>query len=220
MKLVNNNILIKPLMKNDRIFLKDGNHLFIDTSFEPAKHAETVGIVIDIPDEINKKIMPWECEIEIQKGDIVYFHFKASMDCLTEGKFLIINGEIHYLINYSNLFVAKRENEVICLNGFVLAERIDYNQELLKNRLEKTGLIVPDIEKKDTQWGKVKYLGSPNLSYKHNKRIDFKDLKVNDTIFFAKNADIPLEYSLHASFEGNKEYFRIQRCDILAVVFE
>ena len=51
MKLLNSNVLVSPIVRNDKIKLSDGKELLLETRFEYNKHAEIVCEVMQVPEE-------------------------------------------------------------------------------------------------------------------------------------------------------------------------
>ena len=43
-------------------------------------------------------------------------------------------------------------------------------------------------------------------------------MKIGDIVALQNISDIPLEYDMHSSFEGNKTFYRVQRPQIIAVI--
>ena len=131
-----------------------------DTDWKPAAHANRISEIVMVPDTLYYGLvwhvkypnapesMPWRTDIQIQPGDIVWHDYMNSLNCP------IINvddepGEQYKLLNYYDLYVAKRMvanitrdiyknnmvwlpgkrqclaernvlNEIIPLNGYVL----------------------------------------------------------------------------------------------------
>lgn len=54
MRLIRDHVLVKADPDNDNISLKDGKKLWIDTTFEPAKHAVVRGTVVEVPQQLSK----------------------------------------------------------------------------------------------------------------------------------------------------------------------
>ena len=226
----NNLVLLKPKMKNDKIFLGNGSHLYLDTQFEPEKHAEIVCDVIQVPDHLiysekygNYVTMPWEIEMEAQPGDVAFCDYLAIRNALInkeDGKAFIIDNEVYFLIHYMNIFMVLREDKPIMCNGYILVEPTYDEYEKVAGEFKKLNLEVPDSAKdlkKYTQFGIVRYIGSRPKRYLNKASVDM-DLEVGQKIMFDKFADIPLEYDLHQTFEKGKTIFRILRKDIMMIL--
>ena len=124
--------------------------------------AEVWGTVAVVPDKLffDKKYndaMPWDTDMEVRVGDMVWFDYLASVNC----DVLQTAGRTFYVIHYEDLYVAKRAGEIIPLNGYCLCEKI---------KRPKQG----DFDITDKYYGdrvKVTYKGKPNRAYRHNDNI-------------------------------------------------
>lgn len=110
----------------------------------------------------------------------------------------------------------KREiYSVIMLNGYLACEPIE--EEI------KTTLILPEYlkKKRETNRAIVRYLGRCNKAYLHHPDMggDMDMIESGDVVVLSHNSgDIPLEYAQHRTFDGEKEYWRVQRCDVKGVI--
>jgi len=247
MKLLNGNVLVKPLMRNNRILLQNGKELYLDTSFNQGEHSEIVCEVKALPAEKTKKMEKlagdWECDIDIQVGDIAYCDYRfINLSIDGPGQF-IVDGEKYYSINSKHIFCVKRSkkierftfkdggksfeliDEIIMLNGYVLLEpykndRIWFTEEgkAIYRQLQ-IGIEVPRYikDKVDNRMGIVRYIGKPNKRYQtaKSKWVDSDDIKAGDIVVFLPERDIFLEYEFHASLEGKKKFYRVQNHDII-----
>lgn len=118
-RLLNNAVIIKPLKElNDSIKIEGGGEIYIDTSFAKGQHSSVIAEVIKVPDTLlysdhqNENSMPWDTDVEIQKGDIVWVSWNtiilAFKDDANYIKF-IYNDEIYLIINYKDMFLALRK---------------------------------------------------------------------------------------------------------------
>lgn len=116
--------------------------------------------------------------------------------------------------------------KIIPLNGYCIIEPVRNEEyEELEKKFKKLKLRMPGYLKKkySVKYGIVKYVAKPNKEYlevyAHIQDSDDNcDIKAGDKIVMRKSADIPLEYEHHASLEGRKKFFRVQRRYILAIV--
>lgn len=107
---------------------------------------------------------------------------------------------------------------IIPLNGYVLAEPM--KEEL---GLAELGLDAPQMlaNKASLTYARAKYIGSCIREYgfgKTSNSPDSNDLHAGDVFVMDRYCDIPLEYSLHASFSGNELLYRVQRRYIFGVL--
>lgn len=93
--------------------------------------------------------------------------------------------------------------KIIPLNGYCILEQLSHDQ----------GDFLPDDLRLKTvgNAARIKYLGKPNASYKQKPYSDKMEVKSGDIVYMERNCDIPLEYDLHASLEGNKLFYVCQR---------
>jgi hypothetical protein len=231
-----NTVLIRPTRSNDEILLAGDKKLYIDTSFEPMKHAPTTGEVVGVPSQLyfsTKKnfhsSMDWDTDMELKVGDIATYHFLDIRVAIEQGDYILCDGKFYFPIRYDRIFCAKRKvpkgnivipengnfvvdgkgrSEVIMLNGYVLVKPVP--QEII------TIMKLPqNVEgRHDARYGEVKFIGSPNKRYRESYPPDDNRLEIGMLVLLDKVCDIKLEYDIHTSFDGEKKYFRVQRNNI------
>lgn len=193
-------ILITPLKENDYV-LMDGTKIYVDTSFNKEKHSITSGIAVSVCDVIDDSL---RTTIEVIPGDIVLFHYLAVMNAVRDQKFFECDGRKYYSIPYDSLYVVKREDQIICLNGFILVTpKMEHSQDKIGQ------IFLPDsmISKEQVSRGTVAFLGNPLAG-------EQEVVEPGDEIIFRKSSNVPLEYELHQALK--KKYFRMKRDSILA----
>lgn len=222
-----NNVLIKLDAENDRIKTKTGVDLFIDISYDMEKHSTVTGIVCGLPSHLSytghPDAMPWKCEMEAQIGDMVVVYYLSIVNAFKKEtrKYFIENGERYVFVQYSSIYALIRDGKVIPINGYCLIEPME-NPELIKQKeqAKKFGLelVMADTKSKSgVVYGRVAYAGKPNDAY-IDEGISDRGVVVNtgDCVVMRKVSDIFAQYSLHASIDGGKNYYRAQRKQILA----
>jgi len=110
-------------------------------------------------------------------------------------------------------------HKIIPLNGYCIIEPvINEEYQKLEKKYKELELDVPKqlMKKFSAKYGIVKYLGKPNRNYR-TPGSDGGDIKVGDRVILRRIANITLEYEYHATFDGRKKYFRVQRRYIMAV---
>lgn len=135
-------------------------------------------------------------------------------------KFAIWRNKIYFVDDDKNLI------DIIPLNGYCIIEPVGNEEyEELEKKFSELGLRMPELmrRKHSIKYGIVKYIGKPNEEYWWNGKTvrdtdEGCDIKVGDKIVMRKSSDIPLEYEHHASLEGRKKFFRVQRRYIIAVL--
>lgn len=221
MKLVPNRVLVKPDFHQKNISFSNGYQFQVDKRFAHEKHAPTTGTVINIPATLIPEYMPWKCPLEIEKGDYAVYSYESAMYCLEEERGRIFrdeNGEIYFMIDYEDIFSVRRGESIIPVNGYILvspvSETVKSSFSLPKHMAEYTSV----------KFGKVEYVGTRNECYYLGPKVradvyDIREeIKKGDTIVFSEASDLPLEYNLHQSIEGNKAFFRMQRRDVLLIL--
>jgi len=122
-----NYILIKP----DPPITKLGD-FHVEISYEPEKYNSVTGVVIstceltfkkklkgksDRVQEKNMNPIEWNCEMEVQEGDRVYFRHIHNLD---NKEAVFINGERYLLIPYRSLICRA---DLYPLNGYTIIRR-------------------------------------------------------------------------------------------------
>jgi hypothetical protein len=171
--------------------------------------------------------MSWDCDMELEIGDIVWFNTIESLNAVE----ILCEDKIFKLIPYQDIYCSKRlymwgtqlngrtlrqekvkMYKVIMLNGYVLCEPL-----YLKNT---SPLAVSEKGEEDKTRGIVRYIGKPNRSYLNPNYVDFQDLEVGDEVIFNPNTPLfSLERKSYlAQFDGNNLYNCVQRRRIALVL--
>ena len=238
-KPLNNYLLIKPHLNTDEIKLGKID-LRIDTSFEREKHAPTYGEVVAVPNKLifKQKNPPsvgkptphftmlapdmypesvsYDVDMEVEVGDTIYFHYLTKQDCESNSRVIKDDeGNTLYLVKYDNCFVVKRKDNIIPINGYVIAERISFKEKF-------SNLELPEWlkNKESVKYARIKYVGKHVRGYRGEHDICELniDVKEGDIVVYDKNSDIPLQYSFHNNLEDDSEYIRMQRRDMSAII--
>lgn len=161
------------------------------------------GEVYTVPTKLypDDDYLPWYTEVEIRKGDTVYFDYMDSINSVT-----FVVGDYEYrVLPYSALYVAVRGEQIIPLNGYNIFE--DVMEE------KKSDLDV--IARVHHLKGKCMHVAGP-IQWCNKKISDDIELDVGDIVEFNQNfKKVPLERRWYfASFDEDKLYFRAQRKEI------
>ncbi len=179
-------------------------------SSHKADVAEVWGTIMAVPTDLHyhrsRLDTPWDTDVEVQIGDTVWFDYFGSVNCTV----LMAGERMFYMISYYDLYVAKRGDTIIPLNGYCLCEPLEVDNP------SKFAINIGDDHRKDRT--RVKYLGKPNKSYLKNDRDygtynnDKIDVKSGDIVILRK--DCPLYYlervDMIATF-SDSPYYVIQR---------
>lgn len=167
--------------------------------------------------------MPWDCDLELQVGDVVVHTFMERAD-LVNIEVEDEPGELYRLMTYDDVYVARRGDEIIPLNGYCLCE------EVKKESMSKI-LDIIEFDKGqenmtdgiDHKIGKVAYVAKANRAYRSgDKEKDLDggaEINVGDIIIKRRgDIHIRLEEDLHKRFfDSPVMYFIIQRKDIMGI---
>lgn len=227
-RLAANYVLIKPNRKsNERISHgstpDDIRKFFIDSSYEPERHATIVGQVVKTPERLIftkqdfHSSMEWKTRMELQVGDVVIYNFlevSKAFDPRTSRHF-VIDGQVYILVRYDQIYVANRGSEVIVLNGFVLAEPFYETNEY------RGKMFVFTQRRTSKKLALIRHIGSHVPEFLDEDKFDDPEVStdlVGKLVMVDRNRLVPLEYDLHASFEGKKLFWRFQRSAIAGVL--
>jgi len=245
-----NYVLVKPDKNLTHYKFDGGAELFARTDINPQNFWSVTGTVLSVPEnliynghktnalkklhpkfthnrfivkklqDLNKVSCSFDTPIEVVEGDKVYFHYIQHDECQEDGRIVEIDGDPCYFIPYDQLYLVKREKDVVMLNGYVLVEPIGYQHHDLYST---SGLkIKPTTEVGEDKpgYGKVRYTGSLNNGYL-GYREWVKDADVvnpGDMILFKRLSDVPLEFRYLETFDGLNRFYLMQRRDIYAII--
>jgi hypothetical protein len=211
---------------NKELLYSDSDNLD-DDSAHNADLAEVSMVVYKLPQKLyfntedREKSMPWLTDMEICEDDEIFTNTIDSLNAVT----LVCEGKLYKLINYSDIYCAKREiwvdkwsvpqkkkTAVEVFNGYVLV--------ILTNKESISELDVTSADKLDKTKGIIAYIGNPVKRYLNPDYAHIEDLRVGDKVLFsAKSAPFALERQKYASkFDENQIYYVIHRKDINAVL--
>lgn len=195
--LQNNSVLIEvETFIYDFVETKSGLSLSADNTYQPHEFAVRHGVVVNIPKQLTswkenkQKGLHWITEMQIQKGDVVWFF---GMQAQSAEK-VTFQGRKFLLLHYEDLYVAKRNNNtIICLNGNILLEPI----------YKSVNPLLPEIKVEDSRMAKVAYIGLKNTEYRKEGRHD-EDIEVGTTVFMSGMQPRHLEMDMFLHFDGKK----------------
>jgi hypothetical protein len=237
-KIKENYVLVLP----DRSYDEDlENGLEISDAFNPAYHWSVHGTVLAIPEKLsfNKylisklkrstkrvydyrldlvrrlyhKSTEYDTDMQVKVGDRVVFNYMSQLTAKEEGA--IIEGGA-CLMRYDALYMAKRGNEGIMLNGFILVEPIELSEQELSQI--GVGLKIALRDNLKEGYGIVRKMGIPNRSYLSGKYSDGVDLHIGQLVGFDKSNQVTMEWQYHKKENGGKKaWFKMQRKDVFAL---
>lgn len=154
-----------------------------------AKYSESTIVEKLIPGS-----MPWKTTVQVKEGDVVWVNSNSLMNAEELGKVIEADGEPYYVLPYTELYLKKSGDDVVMLNGWLLAEVIEDPAQWMK-KMESIGLIVPDAIKKQQfqdRLGVIRYAGEP-VEYPFEDQYDHPEIKVGDVVLFTWRVNRRLE---------------------------
>jgi hypothetical protein len=164
-------------------------------------------------DSLRLDSVRFDTEVEVEVGDRVYFEYMAHMMADTYGRWVPTSQGTMMMVKYDDLILAKRDNEVIMLNGNVLVE--NEVQEADTEGFIKQ-LHVKDHKTRSHAYAKVRYCGTRVKAYLELRGIRDGN-QIAERIIYDPRYAKELEFGLHRIFD-EKRLLRIQRKDIYGKV--
>lgn len=139
----------------------------------------------------------WDTEIEAKIGDVAYFGIMEG----TDAPMIICGTDTYFLVDYSEIRVLVRGEEVIPANGFVIVEEFS-------DGIKSDFLITDFASKANHKKGIVKYVGKRNKSYYNGDEstCDPKELNIGETVLLQISAWTRLEDQRFFSLGKNLGY--------------
>jgi len=167
--------------------------------------------------ELMRHSLEFDTEMEVQVGDEVMFRYMNRLSAVEDGEVLgrdILGEQGVIMVSYDELYLIKRGEDVIMLNGWILVEPIQYTKEELIELGGGFKKFVKTDEKPGV--GIVRVKGTPNKGYVEGIE-EGPDVEVGSEILFRHSLAVPIEYKYHKELnEGKHAFYRMQRKDILA----
>lgn len=225
---VNNQVLIKITRSTDEIEYKSLKIKYVN-SYDHYRNAVVTGEIVAVPTELQfgPTMMTALTELEIKKGDIVWYKYMAYVNAMPGENQDIVkyyttpNDEAYYiLVDYQSLILAKRGEDVIPLNSYLIIEPLP-GEDIWKSDVLEQAVTTKEFYKYSQTFGIVKYAGTPVIKYWKDQYIpDDSNINIGDIVAVDVACDTPFEVDIHRTFEreNQKPYWRVLRRDILGVV--
>jgi hypothetical protein len=203
--LLNNRVLIEvDSYIEDQVETKSGLSLYVDNTYTVADYIVRHGVVVKAPTKLsswkdNDSAMTWITDIEIESGDEVWFYGMMAHSA----EKLTFEGRKFLLLSYDDLYVAKRKEQVVCLNANVLLEPIQTSSKVLS----------VEVEHIDPLLAKVAYIGHINTEYEDENIADDPTIKKGNLVLLSGVNVRYLERKPYLFFDG-KEYMVCQNNEI------
>jgi hypothetical protein len=192
----------------------DKDKIFAEgTEAHAADLMEIYGTVVKVPEKLyfdmdNSKSMEYNTEMELEVNDVVWFSILESANALE----ILVEDKLYKILPYQDIYVAKRGNEIIVLNGLCLCQTVTHKKisELdfvSENKIDITRCV-------------VKFIGKPNKGYKNSNNVDHQNLQVDDVVLLQPRTPIQfLERKKYmARFNGDELYIIVPRRKIVMVI--
>jgi hypothetical protein len=209
--------IVKALKKSgykDKALLKEYTRMAGESKREAdpdkediqGKQAVRRGKIVRIAEaELNDAGWDYECEFDAVEGDEVWFDATFTREMITEGEGgCVVDGKTYLMISKRSIYAAKRGDEIVSLNGFVIGKAIG-------NEL-KSGLL----HKLDNDITKVEVIVPPARTPRYNQPDVWTNTEVNkgDIVCIRRNHAVRLDPTLAQT----TEYVRFQPRVIMAYV--
>lgn len=167
--------------------------------------------------------MLWDVDIELKVGDTVWYNPLCNIEAQPrskqnhygEARGFEEDGEYFMFVHYQDIFVAKRGDDIICPNGFILAEPV--------KDFKDSKIILINGQKSFKNRCIIRHLGNPVKEYKFGKEegvpIDDLSIKSGDEVLITPNGGILLDEA-RKEIDGGKSFYRFRRQDIIAKIID
>jgi hypothetical protein len=115
------------------------------------KQAVRRGKIIRIAEkDLSFKGWDYDCEFDAVEGDEVWFDATFTREFITEGEGgCIVDGKIYLTISKRSIYAAKRGDEIVSLNGFIIGkllgnERMQGSIHIPDNDIQRIEVVVPN----------------------------------------------------------------------------
>jgi len=115
------------------------------------KQAVRRGKIVKVSEiDLNNTGWDYECEFDAVEGDEVWFDATFTRELITEGEGgCIIDGKIYLMISKRSIYAAKRGDEIVSLNGYVIGkilgnERMFGSVYIPDNDIQRIEVVVPN----------------------------------------------------------------------------
>jgi hypothetical protein len=114
------------------------------------KQAVRRGKIIKVAEaELNNAGWDYECEFDGMEGDDVWFDATFTREMITEGEGgCIIDGKIYLMISKRSIYAAKRGDDIISLNGYIIGKLLGNERKLGSihipdNDIQRVEVVIP-----------------------------------------------------------------------------
>lgn len=212
MKINNNWLIIKPhqLKKLGNMWLPDIANLDM-VNFS--------GTVVDMCESLEynklyKNTLFWDTDNELEIGDTVWYNPLCNQELNKMGRGFEKDGELYMFVHYHDIFIATRNSNVVCTNGWILGEPIQG---------KRSAIILPGGERIWSNHCRIRYVGKPVREYNFGDTSasgkDDPSITLEDEVILIPFAGILLDES-RKDIDGGKSFYRFRRRDVLARIID
>jgi hypothetical protein len=115
------------------------------------KQAVRRGKIIRIAEkDLNYQGWDYDCEFDAVEGDDVWFDATFTREMITEGEGgCIIDGKVYLNISKKSIYAAKRGDEIISLNGYIIGKLLGNERKIgsihmVDNDIHRVEVVVPN----------------------------------------------------------------------------
>jgi len=115
------------------------------------KQAVRRGKIVKIAErDLSYQGWDYDCEFDAVEGDDVWFDATFTREMITEGEGgCIIDGKVYLTISKKSIYAAKRGDEIISLNGYVIGKLLGNERKfgsihMVDNDIQRVEVVVPN----------------------------------------------------------------------------
>jgi co-chaperonin GroES (HSP10) len=174
-------------------------------------------------EEGNANSMPWDVDLELKHGDTVWYNPlcnhearpRSETNRFGKGQGFEENGQFYMFVHYQDIFIAKRGDEIICPNGYILGEPVDDTK--------KYSIILINQPENFKNRCIIRHTGKPVKEYMFGKEVavapDDTTIQDGDEVLLMPFGGISLDEN-RKEIDGGKSFYRFRRRDILAKIVD
>lgn len=170
-----------------------------------AKQAVRRGVIVKVPEkELGWEGWDFNCELDVEVGDEVWFDSTHTRQRLEdrEGGF-IENGKTYILVPSRAIYAAKRNNEILSVNGYILGKELPNDRTygslfLPDSKISKVQVVVPAAREPQyvhNYWSNTK-LNKGDIVYmkqQHCIKLDSTMAETSDLVRFQSRVILAIE---------------------------
>jgi hypothetical protein len=170
-----------------------------------AKQAVRRGVIVKVPEkELGWDGWDFDCEFDAVVGDEVWFDSTHTRQRLEEGEGgFIENGKTYILVPARAIYAAKRNGEIVSMNGYVLGKELPNDRTygslfLPESKISKVEVVVPAAREPrymHTLWSNTK-LKKGDIVYmkkQHCIKLDSTMAETSDLVRFQSRIILAIE---------------------------